>query len=216
MWQGECPRCGIRGYFSTVWSASFSDRSHVDVVECPGSHPFIVVTVSVGGGSSRGSVLFVSPVSGDVDVPNWLPDQYKNAYAEMMFDLKSQKYRSSVAMAGIILDAHINSLLRNPGDKRMPLARRMEILSARGHIDQDQFADGTVARLSRNEVVHPEEITNTVSEIEAREAIDAVSGCLERYYKFRRAKALPAPAEQIGEEGSPKEGVSENNEPPQG
>lgn len=103
------------------------------------------------------------------------------------------------------MDAHINSLLINNGDKTKPLAKRLEILAGRNLIDQDQFADGTVARLSRNEVIHPETIALSIEQSEAEEAIDAVVSCLERYYKFRRSKALPAPqvedTEEVIEEG---------------
>ena len=195
IWQGECPVCGINSFFSTTWEGNFTDYSKINIVECPGGHPFIITTHS----GSKSSILSISPINGNIDIPSWLPTEYEKVFSEMMFDLKSQKYRSAVAMASIILDVHINSLLINPGDKRKPLAQRMEILSVRKLIDQDQFADGTVARLGRNEVLHPETISVDIEEHEAKEAVDSVIGCLERYYKFRRAKALPAPAEQVGE-----------------
>jgi hypothetical protein len=194
IWNGECPRCGVNSYFNVTWSHIFSDHSSVDIIECPEGHPFMISTTA---SSLRRFIEFITPVSGDYSVPKWLPIEYSSAYSEMMFDFKSKKYRSAVALAGIILDAHINSLLRNPGDKKKTLANRMEILSKQGNFDTDQFAEGTVARLGRNDVMHPDQIINNIEENEALEAIEAVSGCLERFYKFRRAKALPAPEEQI-------------------
>lgn len=197
MWKGECPRCGIAAYFHVTWEGSFRDRTYIDVIECPDSHPFVIGTEY---GSEKKSIRFIAPISSEYTVPPWLPAEYKDAYAEMMYDFKSNKLRSAVAVAGIILDSHINSLLRNPGDKRMPLGKRMEILASRNLLDPDQFAEGTVARLNRNDVIHPEDISQPIDEAEAKECIEAVSACLERFYKFRRAKALPAPTEQVGDE----------------
>ena len=196
-WKGECPRCGVASFFSISTQGTYLDGSRVDVVECPEGHPFSIGTIT---SSERNSVLYALPVSGAINVPDWLPLEYLNAYSEMMFDFKSSKYRSAVAVAGIMLDCHINTLLRNPGDRKKTLAHRMEILSTRKFIDQDHFADGTIARLSRNEIIHPDDLAREITEDEAAEAINAVSECLERFYKFRRAKALPAGKEQVGDE----------------
>lgn len=195
-WKGECPRCGIASYFSITTQAVFPDNTRVDVVECPEGHPFSICSNTF---SERGEVLYVTPVSGDAEVPTWLPPEYVNAFSEMYFDYKSGKYRSAVSVAGILLDAHISSLLLNPGDKKKTLANRLEILVTRKLIDADQFADGTVARLSRNGVIHPDDVAAEISQENAAEVMDAVGGCLERYYRWRRTKALPAPKDQIGE-----------------
>lgn len=198
-WSGECPRCAVKSFFSVTKEHIFHDGTMVDLIECPEGHPFVIATRAI---SYRSEILFISPISGDSYVPDWLPDEYKKAYAEMMFDFKSKKYRSAISIAGIILDAHTNSLLKNPGDRKKSLAYRLELLAGKALIDQDQFADSTVARLSRNEVIHPDQIAADIEDADAKETIEAVTGCLERYYKFRRAKALPAGPDQVsGPEG---------------
>lgn len=197
-WRGECPRCGITSLLAPVWSQHFSDNTILDVLECPEGHPFVI---STRYGSERRVVNFIAPISGSTNIPTWLPEEYKETYAEMIFNLKSKRYRSAIAMAGAILDVHVNSILRNPGDKRKTLAARLEILSNRGVISADEFADGTITRLGRNGSLHPEDIARQPEPSEAEEIIDAVSSCLERFYKWRRAKALPAPTEQVGDAG---------------
>ena len=201
VWAGERPRCGVGSFFALTLQREFSDGTFIDVVECHGNHPFVICSTS---NPHRGKVLFVTPLSDKLSIPSWLPDEYKDAYAEMGFDFNSGKYRSAVALAGIILDAHINSLMKSKLDRRKNLAHRLEILINAGRLDPDQFADGTIVRLSRNEVMHTESIAETITRDDAADTIDAVSSCLERFYKWRRAKALPAPKEQVGEEDAPE------------
>ena len=196
VWKGECPRCGMGSFYSVIWSQRFSDRTFVDVVECHGGHPFVIFS-KIQPDGDRGSVLHAVPVYGNTGVPDWLPPEYQKVYSEMIFCFKCQEYRSAIAMAGIMLDAHINTMMKNPGEKKKPLKERLDILIKNGRIDHDQFADATVTRLSRNEVIHPSDLTTDVTEAEAKDAINAVSSCLERFYKWRTSKALPAPSEQV-------------------
>jgi hypothetical protein len=202
-WKGNCPRCGVSSFFQLAWHNRFSGED-LDVVECPGGHPF-VITTKVGSG--RATIFSILPINGNHTVPEWLPEEYQHLYSEMMFDFLSSKYSSAVAVAGIMLDAHINSFLTKNGDKRKGLKKRLDLLSENGVIDADQFADSTVARITRNGVVHPENIAEAIDEAGAEEVIDSVSSCLERYYKFRRAKALPAPEEQVSNPDTPEDEI---------
>jgi hypothetical protein len=185
----------------------------LDVVDCPAGHPFVISTRS---NSNKQQVVFVAPISENAQVPTWLPEEYHSAYREMKFNFISGRYRSAVAVAGIILDGHINSLLKYKGDQRKSLKKRLEILADSKLIDQDQFADGTVARLGRNDTIHPEDVAQETLEKEAEEVIEAVSGCIERFYRWRRAKALPAPAEKAMDPSTtpePEEVIQEEGKP---
>ena len=210
MWSGDCPRCGKGSYFAPAYQGRFSDSTLIDVVDCPGGHPFVICS---GTNPDRIQIVFVLPISGESSIPIWLPDEYRDAYSEMCFDYNSGKYRSAVALAGIILDSHVNSLLKSKLDKRKPLGKRLEILIEAKYIDQDQFSDGTVARLSRNDVIHPDTIAALISQEDALDTMDAVSGCLERFYKWRRAKALPAPKEQVGDDSADSAIATETSSP---
>jgi hypothetical protein len=192
-WKGPCPRCGVTAYFQVVASKRFSNPDvFLDLLECPEGHGFLIESENL---IEREFVQGVYPISAKMDVPEWLPAEYREVYEEMYFSFKSKKYRSAIALAGILLEAHVNSLIKNPGEKKKSLFDRLSILINEGKINHEQFAEATVARLSRNETLHPESLAESISENTAEEIIRAVSSCLEQYYKFRASKALPAPTE---------------------
>lgn len=196
VWRGECPICGFNAFYNVLWGARFSNGTLLDVVECPGGHPFSIAYTS--GINNTKNFTYACPISGKINNPSWLPDEYKEIYSEMIYNYKLENYRSAIAVAGMILDVHINTLLKNEGEKRKPLKVRLEVLHKSGRIDPDQFSDATITRLSRNEIVHPEDLSITVMEGDAKETIEAVTSCLERFYRWRSSRALPAPAEQVG------------------
>jgi HEPN domain-containing protein len=200
VWRGECPRCEYGGHYAPRNTDRFSDRTTVDILECSAGHPFVVMTRLHPDPAQRGEVIYAMPITGEINVPSWLPPEYSKTYAEMMFDYKSGQYASAISMASRMLEAHVNSLLKNPGESRKNLKRRLEILVEHGRIDHDQFAEATITRLNRNEVLHPGLLNEEATESDAKDTIDAVSGCLERYYRWKVTKALPAPSEQVSDE----------------
>lgn len=198
-WKGECPLCGLNSFYVSVWEHTFGNE-HVNILECTEGHPFMVSfrLVVQPDRQAKRDVEYITPVSGDTNVPSWLPDGYKGLYYEMNFDFKSKKWRSAIAIASIILDTHVNSLLKNPGERKKPLAARLEILQKFKLITPDEFSEATIGRLSRNEVLHPEKISEKpITEEDASTTIEAVLSCLERFYKWRISKALPAPKDQV-------------------
>ncbi len=187
-WSGNCPRCGLHSYFAEVWQHQFREGQTVCVVECPGGHAFVVEHEP----GFKNRVKFVYPVISTHQVPSWLPENYREICGEMYVEFNNGNYRSSVALAGIMLDALVNAFLKSPSDAGKSLKKRLELLKNGDAIDADQFADSTVARLGRNDVMHPDDLAAPVTKEDANEVIDAVISALEGFYKFRRARALPA------------------------
>jgi hypothetical protein len=146
------------------------------------------------------AILDIGPVEDYVEVPSWMPAEYHSAYQEMLDNMNRAKYRSVVGIASVILDAFIASLLPNEGDRKKPLYQKIDAAMNLGKIDRDQFSDATVARLTRNDVLHPETILEAVDAQEAQEIVDSVSGLLERAFKFRSSRALPAPRSVMEED----------------
>lgn len=133
------------------------------------------------------------PIDYSHTVPDWLPDEYKPTYKELVEAKSIGHGKSVVALCAILLEAHVNGLIRNPGEKKKSLFDRLEILKAQGTIDIDQFTNATITRITRNDVLHPSDILAEISEEEMKVIFDEITSYLERAYRFRSSRALPEP-----------------------
>jgi hypothetical protein len=185
-WGGMCPRCGMGGFFPPVHSNNFSNKT-IEILHCPGSHTFIVEFPL-----NTRSAPSVFPQEWFQDVPGWLPELFHEVFDELTFAWGNKKYRSVVAMAGLLLEAHVNEVIPTEGDKKKSLFDRLEVLKAQGRIDHDQFSNATVTRLTRKNVLHPKDIVAPVTEKEAEEAMNSVILYLEGAYKYKPSRALPS------------------------
>ncbi len=186
-WAGTCSRCGMGGFFDIQATKVYAGKQ-IDVLFCPAQHAFVVEYRE----NRKHEILTVYPIEVQSSVPSWLPDEYHSTYSEMLDAYSRAKYRSMIACCGLLIEAHINSIIKNPGDKKKSLFDRLEILVKQGKIDADQFSEGTIVRLTRKDVLHPQDFLKEVTQADAKEVLDSVIAYLERTFKFRIAKALPA------------------------
>jgi len=187
-WRGVCPRCGMGGFYEVQKTNAYGGYS-IDVLICSNRHHFCIEYER----SDRNALSSIFPIEFVGDVPEWLPEEYRDAYTEMLKDYNDQRYRGAIAVAGIIMDADVNTLLNTKGDKGKSLFLRLQILIEKGKIDRDEFSEATVARIGRKEAIHPEDIKDAPAEENAQEIIESVKNYLERRYKYRASRALPEP-----------------------
>lgn len=161
-----------------------------ETLSCPGGHG-IYVEYTAGDPSKKVSTY--CPIDYSHTVPDWLPDEYKPTYKELVEAKSIGHGKSVVALCAILLEAHVNGLIRNPGEKKKSLFDRLEILKAQGTIDIDQFTNATITRITRNDVLHPSDILAEISEEEMKVIFDEITSYLERAYRFRSSRALPEP-----------------------
>jgi hypothetical protein len=147
--------------------------------------------------NNRGLLKGVFPHEWFDDVPDWLPDDFRETFQELLFVRGQHQFRSVVAIAGLLLEAHVNEQIPTLGDKKKSLFERLQYLKVQGKIDQDQFSDATIARITRNGVLHPTDILEQVNEKDADEVMGSVIAYLERAYKYRSSRALPPASPEI-------------------
>lgn len=192
-WSGTCSRCGKDSYFEI--KSNFTTRSglNIETLYCPGGH--VIVAEYTNGINGTKNLKSIFPKEYVGTVPSWLPDNYKNTYTELLKAKSMSLNRSVIALCGVLLEAHVNSLIKNPGEKKLSLFKRLELLYEQKVIDRDQFSNGTITRITRNEVLHPEEILQDILETDVDSIFEEVSGFFERSYRWRSSKALPSPKE---------------------
>ena len=188
-WAGICPRCGNKSFFESKYTLNSPGRAvTAEVLYCAGEHA-IFVEYSTNDVGKQAAIC--CPIEHGHTIPPWLPEAYKDTYRELL-DVKSRgNRRSVVALCGVLLEAHVNDLIRNPGEKKKSLFARLELLNDQGLIDKDQLSNATITRITRNEVLHPEEILVNIEEAEVQTVFEEVTNFFERSYKFRSSRALP-------------------------
>lgn len=188
-WSGICPRCGHRTYFESK-STIDSNGGKAETIFCPGGHG-LYVEYEVHPSGSKQPVKTVCPVDYKKEVPDWLPEPYQDAYKELLEVKDLGLNRSVVSICSILLEAHVNEMIKNPGEKKKTLFERLAILFKQDVIDKDQFSSATITRLTRNNVLHPDDILKKPEENDANIVFEEVTNFLERIYKFRTSRALP-------------------------
>ncbi|MEN9551643.1 MAG: hypothetical protein RI935_20 [Candidatus Parcubacteria bacterium] len=194
-WSGTCSRCGKDSYFEV--RSSFTPRNGISIetLYCPGGH--VIVAEYTNGINGTRNLKSVFPKEYVGTIPSWLPDNYKDTYMELLKAKSASLNRSVVALCGVLLEAHVNSLIKNPGEKKLSLFKRLELLYEKNIIDKDQFSNGTITRITRNEVLHPEEILEEITESDVNSIFEEVTGFFERSFRWRSSKALGSPKEVI-------------------
>lgn len=191
-WVGMCPRCGRDSFFEQKSSIKVSNNNnHVEVLYCPGTHAIMVECIYYPNGEKTLINLFPKEFTGKI--PNWLPDSYKSIYSELLKAKTLNMNRSVVSLCSILLEKYVNTFIKNPGEKKHTLYKKLEILFETGKIDKDQFSNATLTRLQRNDTLHPDEDSQDVPNNEAEEIFEEITGFFERSFKWRSSKALPPP-----------------------
>jgi hypothetical protein len=179
----------MRSYFENKYTfPNPKTRISSELLYCSGGHAILVEYMSE---DNDRKTLTCCPVDHSITIPHWLPEIFHSTYTELMSVRSDGNKRSVVSLCGIMLEAEVNILLKNPGEKKKSLFDRLVALKNQGLIDNDQFSSGTIARITRNEVMHPKEIMEEIEHEEVEKIFDEVMIFLERSYKFRSSKALP-------------------------
>ncbi len=188
-WLGICPRCNTQTYFESKSTIGTLSKIY-ETLFCPGSHAFLV---EYSSNDHLKKILICSPIDHDYLVPKWLPEIYHDAYKELLYVRAYGYTRSVVSVCAILLEAHVNELIKNTGEKRKTLYDKLELLKSLKAIDEHQFTNATITRLTRNEVLHPSDILNKIEPVEAEVVFEEITNFLEGTFRFKSSKALPEP-----------------------
>lgn len=188
-WRGICPRCNHQTYFELKHRMDMGVFA-AETLFCPGGHGIYLEYIT---NDPSKEVRTCCPIDYSHKTPDWLPDEYKPTYKELLEAKSIGHGKSVVALCAVLLEAHVNGLIRNPGEKKKSLFDRLEILKTQGTIDVDQFTNATITRITRNDVLHPADILSEISDDEMKVIFDEITSYLERAYRFRSSRALPEP-----------------------
>lgn len=193
-WSGTCPRCGRDGFFITKHSFK-AGKIIINLLWCSGQHSILAETFP-----DTEVLSDAYPVEFHGVVPAWIPTEYQNLYREMLKAFSENMYSSVCALCGILLEVKVNEMIKLfEGDRekkitkpeKIPLFRKLEMLIDKGRINPDQFSSAMVAKLARNETLHPKDL-EPIDRESAEQAIEAVTTFLEKEFRFSYSRALPA------------------------
>jgi len=182
-YSGVCPRCDHKSQFQTLNELSNS-TTITAFLKCQCGKYFIL---------EMGQLVMVAPYTAPLDVPQWIPEHLVDDYTEMKLTAKYLMFKSAIALGSIIVETIVTEKMPKQ-QKSIELGKKIEHLIAEGSIDPDQLSSSTISRLSRNKVLHPKTSILPFSPGEVNEILQEVEFFIEREYKFRSSRALPAPA----------------------
>ncbi len=194
-YSGTCSRCGHKSHFRSQYegTAQVNDdygNVHpysVTLLECPCGE-FLLLESDVNYEN-----YYVTPQTSEKEKPDWVPEYLEDDYTEFTQAKNLNMNNAVVALASIVVDKVLNSKLDSKFQKKT-IGPKIEHLFKSGALDNDQLSSGTIMRLTRNDVLHPKTTSVPPTDEEIELLYEEVVYFLEREFKFRSSRALPAPA----------------------